>query len=143
MLHRFINNVVASICRPGIFRFDASTTKSESATKKDSDTAEHLDDIGVYCKQCRTRISHPSQAVEVQGFYHHVFTNPEGLVFEIGMYDKADCLAVSPAILEHTWFAGYAWQLVICCGCQSHLGWYYSKVDSPDFYGLILDRLRE
>ncbi len=143
MLHRFINNIFAAICCPLVFRFDAATTTPGSTTKKDSETTAHRDDIGVYCKHCRTRISHPSHAIEVQGCYHHVFTNPEGVVFKIVMYDKADCLAVSPAMLAHTWFAGYAWQVVICPGCQTHLGWHYNEVDSPDFYGLIRDRLRE
>ena len=143
MIFRFINKIMTSIGSPIELKFDQSDTGSGFRTKKDVETKQHFDETGVYCKYCHTRITHPSHAIEVQGAYHHVFTNPEGVTFNIGTYDQAECQSISPPEQEYSWFAGYAWQIVICPKCQAHLGWYYSHPGSPDFYGLILDRLRE
>lgn len=141
MIHHFIYKIMDAVCTPIQLRFDQSDPSSGLKLKNESEFKRGTDEAGVYCKQCQNRITHPSHAIEMQGTHHHVFTNPEGVIFEIGLYDQAECLAISPAVLEHTWFAGYAWQIMVCAECTLHLGWSYSKHDSPAFYGLILDRI--
>lgn len=137
-----IQKILDVVCNPIKFRFDQSNTSNEIKSKHESKDKQDIEKAGIYCKYCMTRISHPSHAIEMQGAHYHVFTNPEGIRFEIGLYDQVECLPISPAILEHSWFAGYAWRIIACPECTSHLGWSFSKHHSPDFYGLILDRLQ-
>lgn len=141
MIHPFIHKLINAVCKPIKLGFDQSVPSSGHSLKSETKLKRGIDEEGVYCRQCQTRITHPSHAIEIQAAHHHVFTNPEGVSFEIGLYDQAECLAISPAVLEHTWFAGYAWRVIVCPECTTHLGWSYSKHDSPDFYGLILDKL--
>ena len=132
---------IDSLFQPIKFNFDQSSTKYQLKPKKQSKDAPETEKADICCKRCQAKITHPSHAIEINGNHYHVFTNPEGVKFEIGLFEQANCLAVSPAILEHTWFAGYTWQIVVCPECNSHLGWSYTKQHSPDFYGLIVDRL--
>jgi hypothetical protein len=122
-------------------RFDKSTSGLDFESQKQVKQQIKPEQPGIYCKACHNHVTDPSHAVEINGAFRFVFSNPDGISFEIGMYDQADCPAISPPIYEHTWFAGFAWQIVVCDYCKQHLGWSYSRTDSPDFYGLILDRL--
>ncbi len=96
----------------------------------------------MHCARCAQVITHEHARIEVSGEHRHTFVNPHGLVFEIGCFDRAPgCAGVGPAEAFFSWFPGYAWRVVICRGCQAHLGWSYGE--RPDFVGLILDRLCE
>lgn len=95
------------------------------------------------CVQCQHRITDPGARLEMTGGHLHVFTNPGGFTYEVALYEYADCVAHGPATTENTWFAGYAWQLALCAGCHTHLGWRYRQSGSAAFYGLIRDRLVE
>ncbi len=76
------------------------------------------------------------------GAHQHRFLNPLGAAFRIGLFGQAPgCVATGPATLEYTWFAGYAWQVALCGGCHTHLGWRYARAGAAPFYGLIIDRL--
>jgi hypothetical protein len=138
----FSNKILKLLAYLSCNYFDKTNTGLGMAPKKATEQNDQVDKQGIYCKACHTKISHPSHAFEMQSSHLHVFTNPEGVTFEIGLYAKADCLASGPMILEHTWFAGYAWQVALCPGCQIHLGWRYSQAHAPAFYGLILSRLK-
>jgi hypothetical protein len=113
-------------------------------------THKQLDDAtlaapqsGICCAQCRHRITEHTARLELAGAHIHVFTNPGGFVYEIALYDYADCISHGPATPEYSWFPGYAWQLALCANCQVHLGWRYRKGGSAAFYGLIRERLLE
>jgi hypothetical protein len=95
------------------------------------------------CAQCQHRITEYSARMNLAGGHVHVFTNPGGYTYEIGLYEFADCIARGPATTEYTWFPGHTWQLALCANCHEHLGWRYRKVGSTTFYGLIRDRLIE
>ena len=76
------------------------------------------------------------------GSHAHRFTNPVGYVYEIGCFRAAPgCGHVGEFIAEHTWFAGYSWQIAVCGGCGEHLGWRYRGAEAGMFYGLITGRL--
>ena len=96
---------------------------------------------GICCINCQTQITHAKHAIEVEGKHQHIVTNPDGITFNISLYSQATCHAQSAAIGDFSWFVGYEWRVVVCSECLQHLGWSYQKDHSPDFYGLITDKL--
>lgn len=95
------------------------------------------------CRACRTVVTRPELAVEVDGSHRHVFFNPHGLVFDLGCFASArNALPTGPRTDEFTWFAGYRWQAVVCAGCAGLLGWRYTGRGHA-FFGLILPALVE
>ena len=76
------------------------------------------------------------------GNHIHSCTNPAGITYDFGCYRSAPgCAVVGPEVREHSWFAGYAWQIAVCGNCGEHMGWRFCGSDS--FYGLVLGRLVE
>ena len=101
----------------------------------------------VICRICSSTITRPFHRIMVNKSFSHAFANPQGDVFEIGCFTKAEgCIPVSDSSSEFTWFPGYSWKIGACTGCAAHLGWVFS-LDNPGskslnhFYGLILDKL--
>jgi hypothetical protein len=95
------------------------------------------------CRACRSRITRRDLGMEINGRHRHVFFNPDGLVFELGCFASAKNLTpAGPETGEFTWFPGYRWQVVLCTGCSSQLGWRYVG-DDGGFFGLILKALME
>jgi hypothetical protein len=102
------------------------------------------EDRWIVCRQCRLRLTRPSERISVNGSHSHTFANPSGVVFEIGCFRMVSGLHfIGPPSYEFPWFAGYSWQIVICNTCQSHLGWWFQGPETSQFFGLILDRLKE
>ncbi len=98
---------------------------------------------GIYCRFCGHGITGIEQKTSRQGSHRHVFTNPSGITFEIGIFsDVPGCVNVTEPTFEFTWFKGYAWQVSICAHCGNHLGWFWQSTDDA-FFGLILDRIVE
>jgi hypothetical protein len=109
-----------------------------------SDSIPFEEDRWIVCRQCRQRLSRPSERINVNGSHNHVFANPVGIVFEIGCFHLVRGLNfIGPPSFEFPWFAAHSWQIVICSICQSHLGWCFRGQGSNQFFGLILDRLIE
>jgi len=96
----------------------------------------------IVCRHCGQPISDESWRISVNGSHRHTFANPHGHVYEIGCFGSAmGCIGAGPASDEFTWFKGYSWQIVICTGCMTHLGWFFLSSGEHHFFGLILDRL--
>ena len=94
------------------------------------------------CRQCGKHITDESRRVSIAGSHRHTFANPHGHVYDIGCFESAvGCVGLGPISNEFTWFKGYSWQIVICAGCMTHLGWIFLSSDEDYFFGLILDRL--
>jgi cereblon len=106
------------------------------------------DDEGHWvCRTCRQAIASRS-ALFGSSDRPQVFANPHGLVFEILTFRAArSLLGVGGVTAEFSWFPGYAWRVVYCSGCLSHLGWHYTAVTadvSPrEFLGLLANELAE
>ncbi len=97
----------------------------------------------VLCRFCGNRVTTLEKAISVNGSHRHLFTNPEGLVFEIGCYREAEgCTVHGLPTFQHTWFKGYQWCYAHCSFCSVQLGWYYQG-EADGFFGLITDRLTE
>lgn len=93
------------------------------------------------CTFCLEPVAYAKDRISVEGSHIHVFTNPSGIVFEIGCFALAPgCRTVGQASDEFTWFPGCTWQIAVCGKCTGHLGWCFAS-ESARFWALILDRL--
>ncbi len=107
----------------------------------DSHVSQIEQALPVRCGQCRAMIARSQDAMEMLGAHAHVFSNPAGVVFQLQTYRIAQCEMSGLLTAEYSWFPGYAWQLAHCPQCYLHLGWRYTQLQFPDFYGLIATRL--
>lgn len=131
--------------RQAVFSFDKDA-KWASQKEKQTNTEHHKTEQhepAIRCAFCQHEITRRQFAIEVAGQHQHVFTNPQGITFEIVTYDRADCVQHGVATTEYTWFAGCAWQVALCKNCKNHLGWRYIRPDSNGFYGLICEHIVE
>ena len=106
---------------------------------------EAADDVGrvLVCAECLHAVTSTTARIEMSGRHAHTFANPHGFVFHIGCFAVAPgCATGSDPSNEFSWFPGYAWQVAVCRGCGTHLGWLFRSGDSR-FHGLIVDRLAE
>ena len=106
------------------------------------DGVDDSPDRWLLCIQCRAPIVSVQDARSHNGRQRHVFTNPNGDVFEIGCFSKAPgVITLGQPTTHATWFSGYTWDIALCRRCHQHLGWRYAGSDH--FYGLILRALVE
>lgn len=95
----------------------------------------------ILCRQCLQLITTAAECIEIQGSHQHTFSNPAGLLFQIGCFRRAGgCVMASAPEAQWSWFPGFSWQVVLCSSCATHLGWCYTG-SGDFFYGLILHRL--
>jgi hypothetical protein len=78
----------------------------------------------------------------MSGSHEHTFANAHGIVFRIGCFAEASCVAAGESSTFWTWFPGYSWQVDYCRHCGEHLGWLFRAAEHR-FHGLVLDRLVE
>ena len=101
-------------------------------------------EVWIVCRQCLQRLTRPSERATVNGSHRHTFANPSGIVFEVGCFRMTSGVSlIGPPSYEFPWFSGHSWQIAICATCQSHLGWLFKGHGGSQFFGLILDRLKE
>ena len=99
-------------------------------------------DAPLLCAHCSAPVTSRDQAIEINGRHEHAFFNPAGIAYEIRCFRRAPgCLIQGDPTNEFTWFAGYRWQFSLCSTCLTHLGWFFSSLERPPFYGLISNRL--
>jgi hypothetical protein len=93
------------------------------------------------CKVCGHVITSENERIAVNQLHQHTCSNPAGYIFTFGCFREAPgCLVAGPASLEHTWFAGYRWQIAVCAACGEHLGWLFRNQD--EFFALITGNLK-
>jgi hypothetical protein len=95
------------------------------------------------CALCATPITSSADRVDVDGGHEHFEVNPHGAPFRFGCFASAvNLVPVGPPQHAWSWFPGYAWQVMACAGCGSHMGWLFLS-DAHRFHGLLLDALIE
>lgn len=95
----------------------------------------------ILCRKCGNPITTSDCNIAVNEQYMHKFSNPEGVIYEIGCFSSADgCFIDGDPTLNHTWFEDFRWNYSFCSRCFTHLGWHYQRGDER-FFGLILDHL--
>jgi hypothetical protein len=99
------------------------------------------------CRACGVLLAHAADEISIGGGTRHERVNPAGLVCRfVTLRRCASVQGVGGLVSDFTWFAGYAWQIVVCASCATHLGWRYGATDGgtpASFYGLLLDKLLE
>jgi hypothetical protein len=95
------------------------------------------------CAQCGNNVARTSDRIEVNGKHEHTFINPMGVIYRIGCFGAAPgTIEVGQPSDEFAWFRGHLWRIAVCSRCTNHLGWSFTS-DSAQFYGLVLENLRE
>lgn len=140
MLNNLRQLFVTFLCQRSFDKTSNWQTEKSSQTELEQ---PQQDDRGVFCASCQIHLAHQRAAIEFGGAHRHCFTNPMAIEFEIALYRTVVCERYGPLTEDYSWFAGYAWQIVLCSSCHIHLGWRYHHLHSPDFYGLITDRIVE
>lgn len=111
-------------------------------------STEALDDVdtidegerAIRCAACGARVTHERERLEMNGAHEHEFMNPAAIRFVVQCFAKAPgCAGEGERSGVWSWFPGFAWQIEICRGCGTHLGWSFHGART--FYGLISDRL--
>lgn len=118
----------------------------ENLSRSESDTKEKEERV-YRCVSCNTEITKDKFLCSISsGSPFQSFLNPNGFYFDVITFIECESVFdLQDATLEHTWFPGYAWNILGCSKCSQHLGWSFeSATKSPSkFYGLIRDRICE
>lgn len=122
--------------------FDTLTGEGERKIKTERSKEEVGHGRKLLCRRCRNLITQADMGMVFNGNHVHSRTNPAGITYDFACYRRAPgCTVVGPPVREHSWFAGYAWQIALCGECGEHMGWCF-RGDSG-FFGLVLGRLVE
>ena len=107
------------------------TPKREGARAPKPDAAgETRVERAFFCARCATRLADATRLFSpLGGACRFVFANPAGRIFEIVTITEAEnVLALGEPMLEYSWFPGFAWSMLLCAGCSTHLGWRFDAV---------------
>lgn len=109
----------------------------------DQENEENKEERVLLCRNCGKTITSYENVMEIEGHHIHTFSNPYGIVFEIGCFSAAEgCINRGTPTGEFTWFKGFSWRYSLCSRCHIHLGWHY-QTSGETFYGLILGNLMD
>ncbi len=106
------------------------------------DEKQERDERPLVCAACAGVVTTRAARIEVDGAHRHTFTNPSGIVFNIGCFGEAPGSVQSGEYTpEWSWFNGWRWCYAHCRHCRTHLGWAYRRAEGLSFFGLILERV--
>ncbi|MDP6396055.1 MAG: cereblon family protein [Desulfobacterales bacterium] len=118
--------------------------ESDRSTEDETEKRPSGNDKFIVCRQCRQIITSPAERIEMEGVHRHTFTNPHGIVYQIGCFKSVTgCGYAGPASDEWSWFKGFSWRVAVCGTCLLHVGWLFVSKSGYRFSGLILDRIVE
>jgi len=107
----------------------------------DQNDTQHRSEKTLNCAHCQHPITMPKFKSTQSGKHLHSFMNPEGYMYEIGIFSQAEgTLKEGLPSAFFSWFDGYIWQVERCANCHLHMGWSFENEERL-FYGLILSHL--
>jgi len=84
------------------------------------------------CRRCGVGVAKYSDVVAMsESGVSALFSNPHGVTFRIVTAQRvsSDATELSgPPELQDSWYPGYAWSILSCASCRSHLGWRFDWV---------------
>ncbi|CAH1784300.1 unnamed protein product, partial [Owenia fusiformis] len=99
------------------------------------------------CKDCGRQITNKKEvfSMTLQGPMA-AYVNPGGHVHEtLTVYKAQNLSMVGGPSTEHSWFPGYAWTIVQCAHCHTHMGWKFTatkkKLKPDKFWGITRSAL--
>ena len=98
----------------------------------------------LFCANCGHLVTLGRWRMAMNGAHEHTVFNPAGVVFTLHCFrDALGIRMIGPFSEEFSWFKGYAWQITLCAGCGTHVGWRYAgEAEEPrGFFGFVKDRL--
>ncbi len=133
-------HVAGSFARPPVDRGRDGPIGKFLPSHEDAPVAQA--DRFLRCRACGFAIARDSDRIRVRDTHEHRCINPHGIQFHIGCFRQAPgATEIGKETLEHTWFAGYRWRIMLCAGCTTHVGWGFHGQEGDRFCALILDRL--
>lgn len=94
------------------------------------------------CANCGHAVTDQDARIVVNGTTEHDVVNPAGAGFHIGCFmTVVGCSTAGEPTTAFTWFPGFAWRLLYCGHCATHLGWRFDAGASDSFFALVLQRL--
>ncbi|XVE97601.1 hypothetical protein REPUB_Repub03eG0033400 [Reevesia pubescens] len=106
----------------------------------------------IRCKICQTVIARRSDMLVMSSDGPlGAYVNAHGNVHEVMTFCKATGLALrSQPVKEYSWFPGYAWTIIKCASCETHMGWFFTatneKLKPKSFWGIrscqVTDEMR-
>lgn len=113
--------------------------QADSATLEDVDVLDE-DEKVIRCSACGARVTRERERLTMNGAHEHEFMNPSAIRFLVQCFANAPgCASEGERSPVWSWFPGFAWQIELCRGCGTHLGWSFHGART--FYGLVKDRL--
>lgn len=90
---------------------------------------EHLEAAELQCHRCHVLLALACDKVLMtETAMETTFVNPHGTTHGLTCVSRlrAEVFYEGPPSTEFSWFPGYAWQIMRCNTCASHLGWRFS-----------------
>ena len=130
--------------------FDVVPPEDEDDGRNQDDLADASDCKDFICKSCQIPIAQASHLFTLGGAEGTVgnYVNEFGVVhatMTVRQVDQNEVILTGRPETKNSWFPGYAWTIMSCALCYSHLGWKFTRAgDStpvstmrPElFYGL-------
>jgi len=125
---------------PGALLFERFPEDTGIMLDDEADAGESGKGRKLFCVVCSSPITDQNELFYFHGQGIHCRTNPAGISYTFSCFWNAPgCAVQGPLTSEHTWFAGYAWQIGSCRKCGEHMGWVFRGPDR--FFGIITDKL--
>src|SRR6185436_6667347 len=82
----------------------------------------------IRCARCGVVVTDEDERIAPLGLHVHECTNPAGVKFRVACFARAvNVHVVTNPSREWSWFPGFAWQIEHCDGCDTHIGWRYTR----------------
>jgi len=84
------------------------------------------------CLNCQTKLADQTSifSMSTEG-PQGTFINPNGHLHEtLTLHHAINLSAIGSPSVEYSWFPGYAWTVLVCSSCYSHIGWRFTATRS-------------
>ena len=130
----------------GLEGLDGAPQTGQGDDPEGDDGVDRAPEVAILCAACHQALTMNRHRISRAGAHRHTQMNPGGYFYTILCFSRVTgAVPVGRPSVEWSWFDGFAWTIMECRRCRSHLGWRFTAVEvSADaFFGLIASRIRE